>query len=120
VAGIAKQLTIRQKIHLIATVSALICISDESDLPASEILRALDLGSGASDTAPPSLIPLIRAAEILGCSPKTLYNQASSGLGQLPMVKIGSRTMFRLSDLVAYIADNRVRSTSEARGKRHG
>jgi hypothetical protein len=51
-------------------------------------------------------MPRKRAAEYLGVTAKTLANWASTHRQCLPMVKIGSRAMYRLEDLDQFIAKN--------------
>ncbi len=48
------------------------------------------------------------AAKALGIQPQTLACWATSGKYSLPFVKIGSRAMYRVSDLEAFIANNLV------------
>lgn len=48
------------------------------------------------------------AAKALGIQPQTLASWATNGRYSLPFVKIGSRAMYRVSDLEAFIANNLV------------
>lgn len=48
-----------------------------------------------------------RAAAYLGVTPKTLAQWASTGRYNLPYFKIGSRAMYRRSDLDAFIEGRR-------------
>jgi hypothetical protein len=48
------------------------------------------------------------AAKALGIQPQTLASWATNGKYSLPFVKIGSRAMYRVSDLEAFIANNLV------------
>jgi hypothetical protein len=47
-----------------------------------------------------------KAAEFLGVRPQTLAVWASSRRYALPVVKVGRRAMYRLSDLDAFIERN--------------
>ncbi len=49
-----------------------------------------------------------QAAEYLRVQPNTLANWVSTGRYDLPLVKIGRKAMYRLTDLDAFIARNRV------------
>lgn len=46
-----------------------------------------------------------KAAEYLGISPNTLAQWATERPMRIPMVKIGSRSMYRKSDLDAFITE---------------
>lgn len=58
----------------------------------------------------------IDLAERWRCSPKTLRNQRSLGLG-CPFVRLGRIVRYRLSDVAAYEASAAVTPTTIARGR---
>lgn len=58
------------------------------------------------------------AADYLGVTAATLAVWASTGRYALPMVKMGRRSVYRLSDLEAFIASRVVTSTLEAEALR--
>lgn len=59
--------------------------------------------SGQPQSAQALLLSVASAAELLGISPKTLRNWLSAGRSPVQPVKVGARTMFRFSDICAYV-----------------
>ncbi len=53
-----------------------------------------------------SLVSREQAAAILGIRPNTLACWASNGRYNLPFVRVGSRVMYRRSDIEAFIEAN--------------
>ncbi|HVT18316.1 MAG TPA: helix-turn-helix domain-containing protein [Thermoanaerobaculia bacterium] len=58
------------------------------------------------------LLSTPRAAEYCGLSPRTLEKKRTTGGGP-PFVKLGKRVRYCLSDLDAWIVQNKRRSTSD-------
>lgn len=54
----------------------------------------------------PILVGTQRAAELLGVSPKTVWN-ITHPRGPLPVVRIGRRTMYEVAQLAAFAASLR-------------
>jgi hypothetical protein len=66
-----------------------------------------------------TLVSARRAAEVLGLSPRTLANWRWRGGECGPrFVKLGRAIRYDLQELLAFIEQNRVSSTSEADGDR--
>lgn len=65
----------------------------------------------------PDLVNPKRTAALLGCTEKTLANKRVNGDFDLPFLKIGSRVMYRRSDLINFISRNSFSSTSERKSK---
>lgn len=61
---------------------------------------AARIGNGAG---PEAWVGVKRAAEHLSCKPQRIYNLVSAGA--IPHRKDGSRVLFRLSDLDAWLSD---------------
>lgn len=59
-----------------------------------------------SITCTTSLVSRTEAAAILGIRPHTLACWASNGRYSLPYVRVGSRVMYRRSDIEAFIEAN--------------
>lgn len=64
-----------------------------------------------------TLLSASHAAEYLGVSQKTLANWRCSGTRGLPYVQVGSRILYRQSDLDDFILNSRKSSTSEKGGR---
>ena len=47
------------------------------------------------------------AAEILGCTPKTLEVWRCTGRVKVPFCKVGRRVVYRRADLEAFLAEHR-------------
>ena len=63
------------------------------------------------------LLTTEQAAKQLHISPRTLNNARSTGTGIIiPYHKIGSRVFYKQSDIEAYIENNTLTHTGEARG----
>ena len=63
------------------------------------------------------LLTTEQAAKQLHISPRTLNNARSTGTGiVIPYHKIGSRVFYKQSDIEAYIENNTLTHTGEARG----
>lgn len=79
-------------------------LSDKQGVPISPSLGT---------DSPPTLISAAKAAEYLGISQKTLANWRCSGTRGLQYVQVGSRIVYRQSDLDEFILNSRKSSTSE-------
>ena len=63
------------------------------------------------------LLTTEQAAKQLHISPRTLNNDRNTGTGiVIPYHKIGSRVFYKQSDIEAYIENNTLTHTGEARG----
>jgi excisionase family DNA binding protein len=65
--------------------------------------------------APRRLLTTTEAAEFLSCGRNTLEQDRLRG-SRIPYVSIGRSVRYDMADLEAFIAANKRRSTSEARG----
>ena len=61
--------------------------------------------SGAPKDAEPRLIDRLQAARMLGVSPGTIDNLRKRG--ELPSLKIGSRRLYDIADLYAFISSRK-------------
>lgn len=62
----------------------------------------------------PLLVSVRDTALLLGISEKTIRNQCSAGIFPLQCLKLGGRTLFRLSDINDFVGGNCVREQSVA------
>lgn len=60
------------------------------------------------------LLSRIEAANFLNVAPQTLAVWATTGRYRLPYVRIGTRAMYRLADLEAFIESRRVTHGADA------
>lgn len=63
------------------------------------------------DDTPKFLNPK-QTSKLLGLSVKTLANNRSTGLVNLPYIKIGSRIFYKRSDLIKYLEERKFNNTS--------
>lgn len=54
------------------------------------------------------LIPANEAALFLRIKPKTLANWRSTGIVEIPYIKIGGKVIYRMSDLEEFLNNNRI------------
>lgn len=74
------------------------------------------IGDQSGEGNQAALVPARKAAEYLGVSQKTLANWRCSGTRGLQYVQVGSRILYRQSDLDDFILNSRKSSTSEKLG----
>jgi len=83
-------------------------VTEVARLLARRMIEAFDAEMAARSTPAASdldeLITVAAAAELLGVSPKTLYNWAlhSRHTEVLPVIKIGRQSRYRLGDVLAF------------------
>ena len=76
---------------------------------ANGLLNLIQASSGLLDTK--------QASDFLGVNDKSLANSRYTGTGiQIPYIKMGKIVRYRQSDLEAYIENNTLTHTGEARG----
>ena len=76
---------------------------------ANGLLNIIQASNGLLDTK--------QASDFLGINDKSLANSRYTGTGiQIPYIKIGKIVRYRQSDLEAYIENNTLTHTGEARG----
>lgn len=74
--------------------------------------KPISLPSNLPDFSGDKLISESQLAERWGVSPRTLQAQRLRGTG-CPFIVIGRNVRYRLSDVIAFEEQNRLRSTSE-------
>lgn len=74
--------------------------------------KPISLSSNSPEFSGDKLIPETQLADRWGVSPRTLQAQRLRGSG-CPFIVIGRNVRYRLSDVITFEEQNRLRSTSE-------